>query len=58
MDNNFNGNNNSDNNNNSDSLYSYSYLNQENQERNPNYYERQEANQPFTGNERDRKSVV
>lgn len=52
MDNNFNGNNNSDNNNNSDSLYSYSYLNQENQERNPNYYERQEANQPFTGNER------
>ncbi len=43
MENNFNGNNN-DNNNSSDSLYSYSYLNQENQERNPNYYERQEEN--------------
>lgn len=43
MENNFNGNNNSSNNN-SDSLYSYSYLNQENQERNPNYYERQEEN--------------
>ncbi len=27
-----------------DSLYSYSYVNQENQERNPNYYERQEEN--------------
>lgn len=31
-----------DKNNNSDSLYSYSYTNQENQEHNPNYYERQE----------------
>ncbi|MCI9136545.1 MAG: trypsin-like serine protease [Lachnospiraceae bacterium] len=29
-------------NNNPDSLYSYSYMNQENQEHNPNYYERQE----------------
>lgn len=28
----------------SGSLYSYSYVNQENQERNPNYYERQEEN--------------
>lgn len=28
----------------SGSIYSYSYVNQENQERNPNYYERQEEN--------------
>lgn len=35
-------NNNNTNNNNSDSLYSYSYVNQENQERNPNYYEKKE----------------
>ncbi len=46
MDGNFNGssqnNDNGNLSNQSDSLYSYSYLNQENQERNPNYYERQE----------------
>ncbi|MFG6383315.1 MAG: trypsin-like peptidase domain-containing protein [Lachnospiraceae bacterium] len=33
---------NNNNNNNSDSLYSYSYINQENQEHNPNFYERNE----------------
>ncbi len=42
MEGNFNGSQNKENGNHSDSLYSYSYLNQENQERNPNYYERQE----------------
>lgn len=44
-----NNNNNSNNNNTSDSLYSYSYINEDNQERNPNYYERKEAeNQNYT----------
>lgn len=52
MDNNFSGNSSSDNNNNSDSLYSYSYINQENQERNPNYYERQEENHQSPTSER------
>lgn len=37
-------NNNNNSGQNSDSLYSYSYLNQENQDRNPNYYERKEEN--------------
>ena len=44
-----NNNNNSNNNNTSDSLYSYSYINEDNQERNPNYYEKQESgNQNYT----------
>ena len=43
-------NNNNNNSQHSDSLYSYSYLNEENQDRNPNYYERREENsQPVSG---------
>ncbi|MEG0962745.1 MAG: trypsin-like peptidase domain-containing protein [Lachnospiraceae bacterium] len=34
-------------NNTSDSLYSYSYKNQDNQERNPNYYEKKEEEQQY-----------
>ena len=41
-------NNNSNNNNTSDSLYSYSYINEDNQERNPNYYERKESENYYT----------
>lgn len=36
-------NNNTNNTNNTDSLYSYSYINGDNQEQNPNYYEKQES---------------
>lgn len=43
--------NNSNNSNTSDSLYSYSYINEENQERNPNYYEKKESEQQYTGTE-------
>lgn len=50
MENNNNNNNNNNNSQHSDSLYSYSYLNEENQDRNPNYYERREENsQPVSG---------
>lgn len=45
-----NSNNNSNNSNTSDSLYSYSYINQNNQERNPNYYERKESENQYYAN--------
>ncbi len=35
----------------SDSLYSYSYINEDNQERNPNYYEKKESKNEYYTNE-------
>lgn len=40
-------NNNNSNNNTSDSLYSYSYINEDNQDRNPNYYEKKESENQY-----------
>ena len=45
-----NNNNSSNNSNTSDSLYSYSYINEDNQERNPNYYERRESEKQYDTN--------
>lgn len=62
MDGNFNGgsqnNDNGNLSNQSDSLYSYSYLNQENQERNPNYYERQEEQGISSGTGSNERTYV
>lgn len=42
---------NNKNDNTSDSLYSYSYINEDNQERNPNYYEKKESDNQYYTNE-------
>ena len=44
-------NNNNNSNNTSDSLYSYSYINEDNQERNPNYYEKKESENQYDAKE-------